>query len=84
MNEPLAPRSESGQFVEQFRSLHSNSCLNGLRPSTNSEEMLVLCASTRLRESFGGLLRSFASIVPQSNGGRVPSDKPLASIEKLS
>ena len=84
MNEPLAPRSESGQFVGQLPSLHSNLCLNGLRPSTNSEEMLVLCTSTRLREPFGGFLRSFASIVPQSNGVRVPRDKPLASIEKLS
>ena len=84
MNEPLTPRSESGQFVGQCCSLHSNSSVNGLRPSTNSEEMLVLCTSTRLRESLGGFLRSFASIVPQSNDVRVPRDKPLASIEKLS
>ena len=82
MKEPLAPRSEAGQFIGQLRSLHSASFANGLKPSTNNDEMLVWRRSTRLRASLGGFLRASASIVPQSNGARVPRDKPLESIEK--
>ena len=84
MNEPLAPRSESGQFIGQMRSLHSESLVNGLRPSTNSEEMIVLWMSTVLRASLGGFLRSLASTVPQSNGAKIPKNIPLTNIEKLS
>ena len=85
MNEPLAPRSESGQLAGHCGSLgQSKSLVNGMRPSINNEYAVELLTSTSLREPFGGVLRSLASYVFHSEGSRVPIKISEILIEKLS
>ena len=88
INEPLIPRSDAGQLVGHNWSIclrgHSKSFVNGFSPSTKKEDSLDWLRSTRLRVPLGGVLRSCASIVPQSYGVRAPWNALVESIENNS
>ena len=63
---------------------HSESLVKGFSPSTNRVDSFNSLTSTRWRALFGGVLRLFASIVPQGKGARVPRDNLPELIEKVS
>lgn len=87
MTRPLAPRSESGQFVRHTDALgvrgHSDSLFKGLSPSANKRDSFDSLTSTSLRAPLGGVLRSFASIDPQGKGARVPRDGLVELIKNV-
>ena len=88
MTEPFSPRSESGQLLGHTGALgereHSDSLVKGLSPSTNKRDSLNSLKRIRVREPFEGVMRSFASIVPQGKGDRVPREAVFDLIENVS